>query len=225
MKKLLITLLIFCSVLYSTIITVDDSGGKDYTNIQTAIDNASASDTIHVSNGTYNEYVALNSKNLVIESEFANTSDLADVIATVINSAGSGNNPPFSTYMTNDSTYFNGFTLTGSDSIDVVSGGGIFAQYTSCTIENCIIRDNEVRDEGGGIVLRSFTGVLRNCQIYNNKCNMDESDFISDGGGITVKQGCNGAIIENCLIYGNEVRGSQPGGGISIRNDKPKALP
>ena len=43
------------SVAEGKIITVDDSGGKDYTTIQEAIDNAETNDTIEVYNGTYIE--------------------------------------------------------------------------------------------------------------------------------------------------------------------------
>ena len=55
-----VTLILYVGHVSGATIYVDDSGGKDYTSIQAAIDNASKGDTIFVYNGIYHEQIIIN---------------------------------------------------------------------------------------------------------------------------------------------------------------------
>jgi len=79
-------------------LTVDDSGGADYTMIQDAINNASAGDTIEVYSGTYNE-------NVIVFKQLT----LRGLGMPVVNAGGSGSAITLSA----DGITLVGFTATG----------------------------------------------------------------------------------------------------------------
>ena len=120
----------------AAVITVDDSGGADYTTIQAAVDAANEGDTIEVRSGTYVENVDVG-KRLTLRGEGAS-------VVTVI--AESADDNVF--MVTADHVTISGFTTEGA------TGGnwqgetyyrvsGIFIQGTNyCNIFNNIARNN-----------------------------------------------------------------------------------
>ena len=140
MRKLMVMwlcmVLLFSSVIVisvsdnveAKIITVDDSGGADYTNIQEAIDNAESGDTIFVYEGTYYENVIIN-KTIYLEGE--------NKESTIINGSKTGTvlnvNQTSDVLISNFTLEWSGF---GSSSICV---GYYVSESNNCSILNCNI--------------------------------------------------------------------------------------
>ena len=172
------------------IITVDDSGGADYTKIQDAIANASSGYTIKVFSGTYNEHVATN-KSLKLIGE--------DKETTIIDGGGSGQ----CIYVVADNVKISGFTIqNGAD--------GVYVAYSNgCTIANNIISDNY-----DGIYLSNSNNItiahnsLSNNIVYFSGIHLSSSsnnlihdnDLSGNGGGITLSTSHNNIICHNNLI-------------------------
>ena len=105
------------------IITVDDGGGADYTNIQDAIDNATDGDTIFVYGGVYHENVVVN-KSIELVGEDKNE--------TIIHASGIGD----IIFVSSSNVSINGFTLTHSGDDDNDAGIQIDLYSSNNTIFN-----------------------------------------------------------------------------------------
>ena len=156
----------------------------DYTTIQAAVNAAVNGDVIVVAPGTYNEYVRVYTKQVVITS-----SDGPEV--TVIHAAYSSS-PAIYLYNNPKGTEISGFTIT--------NGGysGIYCNYSSAAILNNIIENNSSRytNDGGGIDLNHTNGVvIKGNVIRNNSAN-------TYGGAIHTQYSTNDTICYN-LIYDN----------------------
>ncbi len=112
----------------ATLITVDDSGGQDYTSIQAAIDNAIDGDVIYVYSGLYNENVTIN-KRVSIIGENQET--------TIIDTNGLGDGSVI--HVTS-----NWANITNFTTINSVGGwsAGISVDNPFCKITNCTINGN-----------------------------------------------------------------------------------
>jgi parallel beta-helix repeat protein len=133
----------------SRIITVDASGGANYTKIQDAIDNASAGDTILVYSGTYYENVDVN-KQLVLRGIDNGGGK------PVIDAQGSGSAITLSAGMS---------TLEGFTTMNATRFAGIFVNSNSN-----IIRNNNASSNVYGIHLYYFSNnnTLSNNNVSNN---------------------------------------------------------
>ena len=126
-------------------ITVDDSGGADYTHIQEAVNNARKGSTIRVYSGTYKEYVVLD-KSLKLIGEDKNT--------TIIDGGGNGK----CVHVTADNVEIGGFGIKN----------GTYGFYLESS-DGSIIDNNIISDNEDGIHLSSSNNnVIRDNDIVEN---------------------------------------------------------
>ncbi len=211
-----------CSALaQGTIISVP----TDFPAIQAAIDAASETDTVLVAPGTYLENINFRGKNIVLASHYILDNDPDQIFNTIID----GSNPTYQDTAScvlivsgEDSTaMLNGFTLTGGmgsrwlDSHDGYyyrEGGGILIDFSSPTICNNLIIDNDVENElnvvstgGGGIRAADCSP-----SIYNNV--IIQNHGRGYGGGIVLFHATG--IVRNNIICQNSGGLDYSGGGI-----------
>jgi hypothetical protein len=97
----------------------------------------------------------------------------------------------------------NSASLTRSD------GGGGVHLHDGALLDRCIIRNNSAMGtgaDGGGLYFWSG-GHARNCLIDGNRTH-------NGGGGVYVRGGAGGALLENCTVIGNA---GGFGGGVFLR--------
>jgi predicted outer membrane repeat protein len=116
-------------------------------------------------------------------------------------------------------------------------GGGIYCYESEVTISHCEINGNYSHDTGGGIYLRKCSGQVDNNLIAGNWC-------INGGGGIylfesdigihsstvvenrSVENYAGGvfglntsALVENCVLWGNEIVNNEPYKNEQLENE------
>ena len=166
------------STSYSTItdvktdvIYVDDDGGKDYSTIQDAVDNASNNDTIIVYSGIYTENVIVN-KALKIISE----SSMPD--NTIVQAA----DPEFDVfYVSADEVTISGFSITGANGNDMVAG------ICLGEVQHNIISNNKLSNNYEGIYLRESDYNELNDNIAN----------LNNDNGIYLEKSSNNELNNN----------------------------
>ncbi|MFB3906969.1 MAG: nitrous oxide reductase family maturation protein NosD [Candidatus Eisenbacteria bacterium] len=177
---------------------------SQYGTIQQAIATAQQGDTVLIAPGTYtgtgNRDISLAGKAIVVRSEQGAEVTILDVEGTpelghrgFHISAGEG-----------PSTVIEGLTIRGGYEPGT-GGAGIFCDYTSPTIRDCVVADNFVSltgEDGGGILLWSSNSLIEGCTIRGNTA--------SYGGGIACRLGSS-PTIRDCRIYENS---GGYGGGI-----------
>ena len=187
----------FCLITHITtadpnIIYVDDSGGQDYTSIQSAINNANPGDTVYVYNGTYVENIQIDiALNLIGEDKTTtiidgdwNTGD--DDTVTIL-----GDNANISGFTIRNSVYY-GIRLDSS---------------------NCTITDNIITDSMSGIrIYTSFNTVSNNEIISNNQYSI----YLS--GGPRDNNISNNNISGSSTGIRLSGTGSEPGNDITNNN-------
>jgi len=191
-------------------LTVGSGPGYDFSAIQAAIDAAKSGDKIVVAQGTYNENISFNAKDIVLTS--TDPHDPNVIAGTVIQGDGTTSVVTIANNKKTCNIRLIGFTITGGD--NAVCGGGICVSnpysYYRPIIIGCIIKGNRA-DYGGAI--SGCNGYVVNCLIVENEANIlcgGVND--NDGGDIincTVANNIGGAIndcsgaIENCIIWDN----------------------
>lgn len=188
------------------------------TDIQTAIDAASAGDTVVVATGTYS------TGGRVVFGQMTNRV-VIDKAITLVSQNGPqtthivGNNPTNSpydvavrgVYVANGAMLI-GFTIRDSatrrtgDSIRERTGGGVFCE-PNAVITNCIIMSNYAHAEGGGVRGGMIYGTIitsnnanngggaANCSIFNSTISSNRA--VNNGGGI------DSGLAEDCFFTGN----------------------
>ncbi len=197
-----------------TAITVDDSGGADYTSIQDAVYNANDGDTILVYTGTYTENVNV-TKQLTIKSESGSPDD------TIVRAADP-NDHVF--YVTADNVTISGFRVTGANNYGIRLDG-----VEECAVINNIVSNNRYgigmensdhndlfnntanANEWGGIILRhSRYNTLNNNNVFKNKVGINVlhssqynkvSNNIASNNSVGIEQ----ALSDNNNLTGNVI--------------------
>ena len=225
----------------------ENDGSEEYpfATIQKGIDVSGHGDTVLVQEGTYLENINYNGKNIVIGSLTLTTQDTSFKHTTIIDGnhidrVVTFNNEEDSTAVLCGFTIMNGFSEGTSSEFPAGRGAGIWCHFSSPTITNCIIKDNEASGldqftgRGGGIACLTASPKLVNVDIINNISFMGGGglycrEFASPklynvriignhstggaGGGVHLESGSD-PIFENVLIANNH--SSNAGGGIHI---------
>ena len=186
-------------------------GGNYYTDIQSAVDAASAGDLVLVSNGVYNTgervtpgYVLSNRVVILENITVHSVSGPANAIILGGEASGGGNGTGAvrCVFMTAGTlsgfTISNGHTLTSGSYFRDRSGGGVWST-NGCVVTNCIIRGNASDYDAGGVFCLSG-GMVNNCSFSGNRAYI--------GGGIFCYYG---GEIDNCSFTGNS---AEYGGGV-----------
>ncbi len=157
-------------------ITVDDSGGANYTRIHDAIDNASDGDTILVYSGTYYENVNVTKQLIMKGIDTGSGNPVVD---------GGGNARAIT--ISADGVMLEGFKAMNAPYL-YGSGTGIYVQSNNNTIKNNIVSNNNY----AGIFLAStsyYSDTINNTLSYNMVSN--------NGVGIYLYYSSNNVLIGN----------------------------
>ena len=172
--------------------------GYSYSTVQAAIDAAMTGDLVLVHDGTYVENIDFKGMSIRLRSENG-------AAGTIIDGSQNGS---VVTFESNEGTesILDGFSIINGNSD--FGGGGILCDYSSPTITNCTLTENNAVT-GGGIYCNSSFSILSNCKIAGN-------NSVGYGGGI----GLQGSFLEikNSIIAGNN---SGYGGGIYCHQSSP----
>ena len=165
------------------------------TDIQTAVNYASAGDLILVGDGlfTISSPIVI-AKGITLRSQNGKSS-------SIIN----GNNVTLNIVLNDINAVVDGFTITKGYNPGGFGGGANIVN--GGTIQNCLIFNNQARD-GGGVAIDN-NGIVQNCSIFGNRADNNSGDGY--GGGVRM---LSGGITRNCAVYGNT--SAFYGGGINI---------
>ena len=217
---------LICQVIYVSTTGSDDNGdgseNNPYATIQTAVNNASNSDTIFINSGLYTENInwsmASNVKligvhmdstiidggglDIVIDNsdDTSHPSEISNL--TIQNGITTGKGGGISLKMIGELLLKN----IKVDNNYAVKGGGVYIEgegslsllSTVVYIENSIISNNTADTNGGGIALSGdlISSIMKNVTVVNNSA--------LNGGGIISGSAGNYVIIANSIFWNNQ---------------------
>ena len=182
-----------------------------YPTIQSAIDAATATDTVVVSQGIYYEKLDTGGKAITLCSTDPNDPDV--VAGTIIDGGASGTVITCDTNETADMVIKGFWIQNGTGNSSTGNGGGIYCDSTYPIIENCVFSSNAATGGyGGGIFCWQGAPTISNCTFIGNSIGL-----FGNGGGIA----CYGSdsIVTNCVFSGNDA--PVRGGGLYCNQSNP----
>lgn len=191
---------------HARIITVDDNEPADFNTIQAAINDSNDGDIVEVQPGIYtgegNRDIDFGGRAITVRS--TNPNDTNIVAATIIDCNG--------TWLDKH----RGFHFhNGEDNNSVLKGLTIKNGYAWDEFD-----DNDVLEDGGGILFENSSPTIRNCIISNSFAGYSGAVGVHGGfgGGICCYNNGN-AIISNCIIISNIA--DRGGAGIACCESSP----
>lgn len=185
--------------------TGDGSAENPFATIQHGIDMSSSGDTVLAAEGTYYERINFDGKAIVVTSEYAIDSNSSHVANTIIDGetsiVGVHDTASVVVFCSGEDTnsVLLGFTIRGGAGTlntpyaERRCGGGVFCDQSSPTISKCIIRDNVIDWDGGGVFCyENSSPSISHCVIAQN-----ESEY---GGGIYCKLGSEPTVSKSLII-------------------------
>jgi len=177
----------------------------DFEIIQAGIDAAEDGDTVLVQPSEYVENISFEGKAITVASLILTTGDPAYIDSTIIDGNREGSVVRFNNNE-DENSILRGFTITNGLTHGNNHGGGICCDprrgFSSPTLTELLVTDNEASAYGGGIYLKSGTASITNCTISRNRAQIE--------AGITMWTGS--PVLRNVMICENEA--STAGGGV-----------
>lgn len=202
--------LLFSSAIFASVWTVDLDGGGDFSEIQSALDQATNGDTIIVNEGIYwgdrNTELNFQGKAITLQSSQGPLKTVIDCY-NFPNGDFREKRAFIFTSSEDASTVVDGFTIRNGQNYGV--GGGIYCRDSSPTFKNCTV-EGCYAQRGGGFFGTNCQSAFINCQFRNN--------YAEDSGGGLHFAYYSDVILERCVIEGNESQ--HEGGGISLGDGK-----
>lgn len=96
-------------------------------------------------------------------------------------------------------------------------GGGIYCSGSNAAISECVITDNQCKNNGGGIYCTNSSPTITDCIIAGNLCNTEPTTSSGMGGGGVCANHSSSPIITGCTIQDNH--SIWHGGGVSINDN------
>jgi len=210
---------------YTLAISYDISVPGNYATIQLAIDNSQNDDLISVGNGTYNENINFNGKEVEI------VGNIIDPSQVIIDGGGTGSVVTIASGEAGITT-LNGFTIrNGAGTLGVPAvfspyapssgyyGGGIYCYQSNPLLKNLIVENNNVGESNnhGGSGAGIYIGNNSNVTIEGpNTIIRNNTTTIYRGGGICIDNSIviiDGTVAAGVVIDSNS--GGNYGGGIA----------
>ncbi len=215
-------------------ITVNASGGGDYTRIQEAIDNASAGDTILVYSGIYYENVNVNKQltlrgigNPVVDARgtlSAITLSVNGIVLEGFTATGSGRDKAGITVTSNNNT-LSGNNASNNGVYDY--GPGISLSYSS---NNTLTGNNASNNEIGISLSYSSSNMLSNNIASNNKYGNGMSLYYSSNNTLSGNNASNNhhgislSYSSSNMLSNNNASNNEYGGGIYLESSSNNTL-
>jgi hypothetical protein len=170
------------------------------TNIQSAIDAATSSDTVWVTNGIYatggRAVIATMTNRVVLDKpltlQSVNGPKFTLLLGCQVSGTTNGLGAVRCAWITNGAvlsgfTLTNGATLTDGALYQTQCGGGAYCDNSGALVTNCVLIGNSANLYGGGGYQGSFTA-----------CTLEGNSALSAGGG-----GASDANLTNCILATN----------------------
>jgi hypothetical protein len=223
----LLVLSVPCASLAGVILRVP----QNYATIQAAIDAAHGGDTVLVADGTYQETINFNGKDIIVGSLFLTTGDPAHISGTVIDAHQQGSAVTFSGGGSAACSLV-GLTITGGLSN---GGAGIYCTNAGPRLSNLIIAANHTQPDewggsqpGAGLYFDRSIAVLANVLVIGNTANIEIAGrapvYLTNTSSVsfthvTIADNDNGVVadpgswlsVQNSIIWDNSA--------ISLRGD------